>query len=291
MRAFIAKFYHKGKKYKAGSLKPRRFSGIFFKVGIINNTSLIFAVRPPDTPPIVRMEICMFKYEIHLHSSACSACAVSTAEEMVAAAKEKNYAGVAFTNHFYCGNTAVDRKLSWREFVEAYEQDYLRAAKVGKALDIDVFFGIETVYEPGKEALIYGIEPELIKNAPFLKGCGIEQLSEFVRKNGGFIAAAHPLRRRDYIPDPDKEPDMRYFDAIEAYNLGNTDEDNQRAFDFARRKKVPVISSGDVHNKENLGKSGLAFFERLYTPERLVEALKKQRYRLIIDGKIIEDLP
>ena len=185
MRAFIAKFYHKGKKYKAGSLKPRRFSGIFFKVGIINNTSLIFAVRPPDTPPIVRMEICMFKYEIHLHSSACSACAVSTAEEMVAAAKEKNYAGVAFTNHFYCGNTAVDRKLSWREFVEAYEQDYLRAAKVGKDLDIDVFFGIETVYEPGKEALIYGIEPELIKNAPFLKGCGIEQLSEFVRKTAG----------------------------------------------------------------------------------------------------------
>ena len=54
---------------------------------------------------------------------------------------------------------------------------------------------------------------------------------------------------------------------------------------------MPAISSGDVHNKENLGKSGLAFFERLYTPERLVEALKKQRYRLIIDGKIIEDLP
>ncbi len=230
----------------------------------------------------------MFKYETHLHTSGCSACGVSTAEEMVIAAKEHNYAGVIFTNHFYHGNTSVNRKLDWRDFVEKYERDYLKALEVGKTLDIDVFFGFEEVYEPGKEVLVYGVGPEAVKEASFLRKADLQQLSDFVRENGGFIAAAHPFRRRDYIPQPEKEPDMRYFDAIEVYNSGNTEEDNKLAFEFAKRKNVPVISGGDIHSKAYFGYSGLAFNERLHTPENLVKALKSQEYKLIINGNLVD---
>jgi hypothetical protein len=229
----------------------------------------------------------MFKYETHLHSSGCSACAVSTAEEMVLTAKDKNYTGVVFTNHFYHGNTSVNRRFDWKDFVEKFEEDYIKAAKLGKDIDIDVFFGIEEVYEPGKEVLIYGIEPYMLKKASFMKENNIEQLSAFVRENGGFIVAAHPFRQRFYIPNPDKEPDMSYFDAIEVYNSENTDEDNQTAFNFAKRKKIPVISGGDVHDKESFGLSGIAFYKRLYTSKNLVKALKNQQYRLIIKGEIV----
>ena len=159
---------------------------------------------------------------------------------------------------------------------------------MGKTLDIDVFFGFEEVYEPGKEVLVYGVGPEAVKEASFLRKADLQQLSDFVRENGGFIAAAHPFRRRDYIPQPEKEPDMRYFDAIEVYNSGNTEEDNKLAFEFAKRKNVPVISGGDIHSKAYFGYSGLAFNERLHTPENLVKALKSQEYKLIINGNLVD---
>ena len=43
----------------------------------------------------------MFKYETHLHTSSCSACALSSGLEMVDAALQKGYAGFFITNHFY----------------------------------------------------------------------------------------------------------------------------------------------------------------------------------------------
>ena len=52
-----------------------------------------------------------YKYEMHTHSKACSACASSSSEDIVRKAKECGYAGVFFTNHFYFGNSAIDRSL------------------------------------------------------------------------------------------------------------------------------------------------------------------------------------
>ena len=66
----------------------------------------------------------MYKYEMHLHSKGCSLCSISTAEELITAAKDKGYSGVVFTNHFFRGNTCIDRKLPWESFVSAYEEDY-----------------------------------------------------------------------------------------------------------------------------------------------------------------------
>ena len=53
-----------------------------------------------------------YRYEMHLHTAPCSLCAVATMEEMVAACREKGYAGFVVTNHFYHGNTGIDRSLS-----------------------------------------------------------------------------------------------------------------------------------------------------------------------------------
>lgn len=84
----------------------------------------------------------MFKYEIHLHTCGCSACGGSTAREQVLAAKQAGYAGVCFTNHFYHGNTCVDRRLPWKDFFGAFYSDFLQGKALGEQLGIDVFFGI-----------------------------------------------------------------------------------------------------------------------------------------------------
>ena len=230
----------------------------------------------------------MYKYEMHLHTNACSACGASSGEEMVKVAKEKGYTGLVITNHFYHGNTAISRRTPWKEFVEAYKNDYLEAKKAGEKYGVEVLFGIEEGYGWGKEILIYGIDPDtLIANPEFLH-MSIDEMSAFVRSNGGFIVAAHPFRDRDYIAEPRKAPKAELFDAIESYNAGNNDEDNNLAEDFCKKTGLPRISGGDTHRSDGIGRAGLAFYERITNNEQLVTALQQGNYKLIINGEIEE---
>ncbi len=229
----------------------------------------------------------MFKYEMHLHTGECSACAVPDCTQMVDAAVRHGYAGMVLTNHFYNGSTAVDRRLPWQDFVQAYRTEWERARAYGERKGIDVLFGIEEVYEPGKEVLIYGITPDLLALTPAFRTMDIKTMSAFVRKNGGFIVCAHPFRNRDYIPDPDKEPDPTLFDGVEVFNRGNTTGENGKAMAFAKRFGLREISGSDAHDVHEMGRAGIALYERARTESDLVKMLKAGAYRLIEDGEII----
>lgn len=223
----------------------------------------------------------MYKYETHLHTQNCSACAYSTPKQMINALKEKGYAGTIITNHFYHGNTAIDRNLSWREFVEHYENDYLEAKEYGDSVGIKVFFGIEEGIGGGKEVIICGVTPEALKSCDDFVNYTTEQISEFAHKNGGIIIAAHPFRNRPYISNPDKEPDHTLFDAIEGFNLGNRDDENVKGLAFAKKHGLPATSGGDVHVAEHIGHSGIAFDYPIETDEQLVEGIKSGNFKLI----------
>lgn len=229
----------------------------------------------------------MYKYEMHLHSSGCSACAFSDSIEYVDAAIANGYSGLVFTNHFYHGNTEVSRLLSWKEFVAAFCDDYLKAKEYGDQKGIDVLFGIEEVYEPGKEILIYGISPEDLMECPSFRYMNVYEMSDFVREKGGYVVCAHPFRVRDYIPDPFKEPDPAFMDAVEIYNYFNSEEMDLMAEAFALEYHLPGIGGGDIHHAHNFGFSGLAFEERIHTNQELVAALKAGAYRIIKDGMIV----
>ncbi len=75
----------------------------------------------------------MFKYEMHLHCSEVSACARSTALQMVEAYYKADYSGVVITDHFIFGNTAIDRSLPWKEKIEAQFSAYKDALSFGKS--------------------------------------------------------------------------------------------------------------------------------------------------------------
>ena len=63
-----------------------------------------------------------YKYQIHLHT-ALSRCGRITPEELVEGLYENGYQGTVITNHFFNGNTGVDRDLPWQDFVNEYEKD------------------------------------------------------------------------------------------------------------------------------------------------------------------------
>jgi histidinol phosphatase-like PHP family hydrolase len=66
---------------------------------------------------------------MHQHTALASACANETPEDVVRGLKEKGFAGVVITDHFYHGNTAVRRHQAWEDFVRPYEIAYERAKK------------------------------------------------------------------------------------------------------------------------------------------------------------------
>ena len=231
----------------------------------------------------------IYRYEVHLHTCRCSYCGVSTACEMVDAAHNAGYSGVVFTNHFYRGNTCVDRFLRWEDFVREYADDYAEAKSYAKKYDLDVLFGIEENYHEGHEALIYGLSPEQVAAQPGLGHFDLPELSEYVRGCGGVIICAHPYRDRAYIPNPDIDPDMDHFDGLEIYNQFNNHARDAMAARYAAWNRVDmVISGGDVHNAVNFGRSGLAFPHRVRDNAELVRLLREKDYRLIIDGEIYD---
>lgn len=223
----------------------------------------------------------MFKYDIHVHSAGTSHCGKSTAREMVDAALNSGFSGFVLTNHFYNGNTIIDRKAPWKDFVDVYANEYYDAVEYGEKKGIKVFFGIEEVYAPGKEVLVYGITPkQLISCSDYKKLSGIERL-EFFKDSGAFLIHSHPFRARAYIPNPDALPDMKYFDGIECYNYFNQPEENVKAFVFANNINTVMTSGCDVHNAEHFGNAGLAFKKPVNTIEELIENMKSKNFSLI----------
>ncbi len=231
----------------------------------------------------------MYKYEIHLHTSGCSYCGLSTVEEMVLDAKEKGFKGIVVTDHFYRGNTAVDPTLSWKEFVDAYEQNWLQGKRFGEKYGIDVIFGIEEVYNRDmKEVLIYGITPEELKAEPDFKTYNLEQIFKFVDEHGGVVSHAHPFRDRKYIKNANLEPDHLSLHAVEVFNVSDDDERNEMAAEFADKYNLMPLSGGDVHKTDSrLGSSGIAVDRPIHDTKELARVIRSGEYRLIVNGRIL----
>ena len=203
----------------------------------------------------------MFKYETHIHTQMCSKCAHSTGKELVDKAKELGYAGFVITNHFWGGNSAIDRNLGWERFVEAYKTDYEIAKEYGEQIGIQVFFGVEEGVGGGKEILIYGISPDdLIRHPEWLE-ISLEEKCNLIHSLGGIVFLAHPFRNRAYILEPDVQPNPDFFDGVEGYNKCNPKEENEKAFDFAEKHRLLTISGGDVHSTSGFGGAGIEFAE------------------------------
>ena len=115
------------------------------------------------------METQRYLYETHMHTSEASACAGSTGAQMARAYKEAGYTGIIVTDHFFYGNTSVDRSLPWEEWVRRFCLGYEHAKAEGKRIGLSVFFGWEACYE-GTEFLVYGLDQAWLLAHPQIKG-------------------------------------------------------------------------------------------------------------------------
>jgi predicted metal-dependent phosphoesterase TrpH len=68
---------------------------------------------------------------------------------------------------------------------------------------------------------------------------------DFVRREGAFVAHAHPFREDFYIPCIQLMP--RQVDAVEIVNANRKDFENYRAAEYARNYGLPALAGSDNH--------------------------------------------
>ncbi|MBO5111613.1 MAG: PHP domain-containing protein [Clostridia bacterium] len=224
-----------------------------------------------------------YKYQLHTHTTPCSLCGAMTPTELCRALAENGYAGTVLTNHFYHGNSGIDRTLSWQDFVAAYEKDYLACKQAAEAYDLDILFGVEESVVPGLEILCYGLTPAVLYRHPELHHGRLDVWSRVMRENGVVVIQAHPYREASYIPEPGPLP-VETIDGVEVYNRGNsTPEMNEKAVAFADAHPHLIrTSSADTHNTQTVPVGGIECPHRIRTEADLAKTLLSGDYTLIL---------
>ncbi|MDR2246804.1 MAG: histidinol-phosphatase, partial [Treponema sp.] len=98
-----------------------------------------------------------YLYETHLHTVQGSACGVSRGRDYIKKYRDLGFTGIMVTDHFFNGNTAIDRKLPWKQWVGQFLRGYEETRNEGEKIGLDVFFGWEETYK-GDDYLVYGLD-------------------------------------------------------------------------------------------------------------------------------------
>ncbi len=227
-----------------------------------------------------------YVYETHLHTKEGSACGTASAVEMVQACKSAGYTGIIVTNHFFYGNTAVDRTLPWNEWVEGYCKGYELAKERGDSVGLQVFLGWESTYD-GTDFLVYGLDKEWLLKHPEIKDATIEEQYHIVHQDGGIIIHAHPFREASYIPEIRLFP--KYVDGVETVNATHVQfhaaKDGSVPYDlkakqYAGQYQFPQTAGSDIHGTNILG-GGMAFSEKLTSIQDFIKAVMNKKGRLL----------
>lgn len=230
-----------------------------------------------------------FKYETHLHTSQGSRCGSNTGAQMAEAAKTAGYSGIFVTDHNWGGNTAIDRSLSWEDWVHAFCEGYRDAKRWGDENDFPVFFGYEAGFN-GTEFLIYGVDEDWMVAHPKLWTATVEEQYKLIHEAGGMVIHAHPYREEYYIPEIRLFPE--FVDGVEGVNAThsshlsmshNDPEFDVRAVAFASQYKFPMTAGSDIHSVKMFG-GGVAFKRRIESVQDYINAILSGEDYILTNG-------
>ena len=201
-----------------------------------------------------------FLYETHMHTSQASACGRCAGRDHIRYYLDRGYTGIIVTDHFFGGNTAVDRSLPWRERVNRFWSGYEDAKEEGDRQGLDVFFGLEQNFA-GDEYLVYGLTKEYMLEHPEMERWTRRQQLEEVHRRGGCVIQAHPFRMRYYMDRV--RLGLLFSDGIEAANAGNEQIDDARAWRYGREYGLVMTAGSDNHHSNGNPLYGVLLEKRL----------------------------
>ena len=221
-----------------------------------------------------------FLYETHMHTCQASACGKSTGKEHARFYKERGFDGIIMTDHFFGGNTSIDRSLPWEKRIDLLWSGYEDAKEEGDKIELDVFFGLEQNIH-FDEYLIYGLTKEYMKAHPEMEHWTRRQQLEEVHRAGGCVIQAHPFRIRDYMDRI--RIGVGYSDGIEVANAGNEPLDDARAWRYGQEKGLVMTAGSDNHRSPATTLFGVRLEKRLTSIDDYVKIiLEKEEIGLYV---------
>lgn len=227
----------------------------------------------------------MQRWETHCHTADASACGQASADKMARACKAAGYDGLIVTDHFYHGNTAIDRALPWEEWTRQFSLGYYHAKETGDKIGLRVCFGWEYSWE-GNDFLTYGLSPDWLKAHPETVSLEPIEYLRLIRRAGGCIVHAHPFRQEAYVKYIKLLP--AEVDAVEVYNAGNRQPQfNDRARWYAESFDLPKTAGSDAH-WESAFRGGILTERDIRNTEDYAFAVRTGGIAgLIVDGQAV----
>jgi len=141
----------------------------------------------------------------------------------------------------------------------------------------EILMGLEFKFrENGNDYLVFGFTREYIESLDFEIFIGLKDFAEVVRKDGIFIAQAHPFRFGMTLMKPN------LLDGIEVFN-GHFyhNSHNFLAEAYADSHNMIKTSGTDHHDPEHTPNGGILTDVEIKTETQLIEILKSGKYELI----------
>ena len=203
------------------------------------------------------------KLDLHVHTTAYSACSVMSPDEMMIAAKENGLDGVCVTEHNRIWSAEESKALS---------------SKYG----LPVFRGME-ITTTGGDILVFGLEeePQEMWTPAMLKAK--------VDAVGGVAIAAHPFRgfllfgfgelQMD-VNDALENPTFSQVHGLEVCNSLVTDAENALANDVADAAGLLKLGGSDAHKTASVGTCVTDFHDIVENERDLVQAILSSRFTI-----------
>ena len=190
-----------------------------------------------------------YLYETHMHTCQASACGKSTGREHVRRYTDLGFTGIIVTDHFFGGNSCIDRSLPWEEKINRFCSGYEDAWEEGEKTGLQVFFGWEQGYGDD-EYLVYGLDKKWLLEHPEIEHCSRRRQLELAHEGGGCVIQAHPFRMRPYMTYI--RLGLRFSDGAEVANAGNHPVNDLYARHYAEELGLVMTAGSDNHDSSRI---------------------------------------
>ncbi len=216
-----------------------------------------------------------YKYELHCHTNMVSQCGRVAPKDIVALYKAKGYSGIVVTEHYSPLTFGLNSYYKPQRLVDFYLSSYYEMKRY-ETEDFTVLFGMELRhYATGADYLIYGVEPEWLKQQGNLMALWEKQVYRLMHAQGYLVYQAHPFRPYILRCNP------KYIDGIEVYNGKCDEKTNFKALQWALKTGKLMSSGSDFHKEEHLARGGIMTKEPIKTNADLLRVLQSGDFRLI----------
>jgi predicted metal-dependent phosphoesterase TrpH len=174
------------------------------------------------------------KYDLHIHSRY-SADGVLDPSAIVDIARKNGLSGIAITDHNTISGALAAKK---------YETE-----------DLQVIIGAEITTEKGEITGLF-LSREITSRKA-------EAVIYEIKSQGGLVVIPHPFDDMRHAAFHPSDKDSRFIDALEVFNARCVFlEYNRRAWEFARRHRLPALAGSDAHFANEIGNAGIISYSR-----------------------------